>query len=64
MKKNAVGNILYHQEPVRRRFSVWSLLARLLCLLLALVMWLILANASKIPMPIENSAELLEQDDL
>ena len=48
MKKNPVGHILYHKEPIKRRISAWHLLARFLCLLLALLLWLILVNADEI----------------
>lgn len=44
MKKNAVGRVLAHKEPVGRRISALHIPARLLCLLLAVVIWLAVVN--------------------
>ncbi len=40
MKKNAVGRILYQKEPVKSRLASWHIPARIVCLLLALIVWL------------------------
>lgn len=40
MKKNTVGRILYQKVPVRSRIASWHIPARLICLLLALIVWL------------------------
>lgn len=40
MKKNAVGRILYQKVPARSRLSSWHIPARIVCLLLALIVWL------------------------
>ncbi|MBQ8311110.1 MAG: hypothetical protein IJX80_08890 [Clostridia bacterium] len=44
MKKNAVGHVLAHKEPVGRKISSLHLPAWFLCLFLALVIWLSVAN--------------------
>ena len=46
MKKNVVGTILASKEPPKKRWQRWHLPARLLCLLLALFLWLIVTNAT------------------
>ena len=40
MKKNAVGRILYQKVPVKSRLASWHIPARIICLLLALLVWL------------------------
>ena len=40
MKKNAVGRILYQKIPVKSRLASWHIPARIICLLLALLIWL------------------------
>ena len=47
MKKNAVGHVLAHKEPVSRRIAALHLPAWFLCLFLALVIWLIVANLNQ-----------------
>ena len=49
MKKNAVGRILYHKEPAKRRVSSWHIPVRLLCLLLALLIWLAVTSLEQAP---------------
>ena len=44
MKKNAVGRVLMHREPLDKRVSSWHLPMRLLCLVLALIIWLAVVN--------------------
>lgn len=44
MKKNAVGRVLMHKEPLDKRVSSWHLPMRLLCLVLALIIWLAVVN--------------------
>ncbi len=48
MKKNAIGRVPLHKEPVRRRLSSWHIPARLLCLLLAVIIWLAIVNLNAI----------------
>ena len=40
MKKNAVGRILYQKVPVKSRLASLHIPARIICLLLALLIWL------------------------
>ena len=40
MKKNAVGRILYQKVPVKSRLASLHIPARIVCLLLALLVWL------------------------
>ena len=40
MKKNAVGRILYQRVPVKSRLASWHIPARIVCLFLALLIWL------------------------
>ena len=47
MKKNAVGRVLAHKVPVSRRISALHLPAWFLCLLLALVIWLLVVNLNQ-----------------
>lgn len=48
MKKNAVGRVLAHKEPVVSRIAALHIPARLLCLLLAVVIWLAVVNLNAI----------------
>ncbi|MBQ7335043.1 MAG: hypothetical protein IJW92_01030 [Clostridia bacterium] len=40
MKKNVIGHMLAPKEPIGKRISNLHLLARFVCLVLALVIWL------------------------
>lgn len=40
MKKNAVGRILYQKDPVKSRLAALHIPARIVCLLLAILVWL------------------------
>ena len=40
MKKNAVGRILYQKVPAKSRLADLHIPARIVCLLLALLIWL------------------------
>ena len=40
MKKNAVGRILYQKVPVKGKLDSLHIPARIICLLLALLVWL------------------------
>ena len=44
MKKNVVGHMMAAKEPVKARLRRWDLLPRLICLLLALLIWLLIVN--------------------
>ena len=44
MKKNVVGHMLASKEPVSAKMRRWSILPRLVCLLLALMIWLAVTN--------------------
>ena len=46
MKKNIIGHMLAVKEPMRVRFRRMHLFSRLLCLLLALIIWLTVVNLS------------------
>ncbi len=48
MKKNAVGRVLAYKEPVGRRLASWHLPAKFLCLLLAVVIWLMVTNLNSV----------------
>lgn len=49
MKKNIVGHMMAPKETRASRFKRWDLLPRILCLLLALIVWLLIVN-------VENNA--------
>ena len=40
MKKNAIGHMVAAKQPVSEKIRHWRILLKLLCLLLALVIWL------------------------
>ena len=40
MKKNAIGHMGAAKQPVSEKIRHWRILPKLLCLLLALVIWL------------------------
>ena len=44
MKKNAVGHMIATKEPVSAKIRHWNILPKLLCLLLALLIWLTVVN--------------------
>ncbi len=48
MKKNAIGHVLMHKEPVKKRLAALHLPAWILCLLLALVIWLSIVNLNPV----------------
>lgn len=45
MKKNVIGHMMAPKEKAKSRFRRWDILPRLLCLLLAMMLWLLIANA-------------------
>ncbi|MBQ9806657.1 MAG: hypothetical protein IJW49_09160 [Clostridia bacterium] len=47
MKKNAIGHMDVQKETVGSRFRRWHILPRFICLLLALVIWLIVVQVTK-----------------
>ncbi len=47
MKRNAIGHMSASAVPVRPRLAALHLPARLLCLLLALVIWLMVYDESR-----------------
>lgn len=44
MKKNVVGHMMATKESVSTKIHRWNIWARIVCLLLALVVWLLVAN--------------------
>ncbi len=57
MKKNAVGRVLMHKESAGKRIGSLHLLARFVCLLLALVIWLSVVNLNKLSEGHDRSLE-------
>ncbi len=47
MKKNAVGHMVAAKEPITARVQRWNLFPKLLCLFLALLIWLVVVNFEK-----------------
>ena len=47
MKKNAIGHMESQKETVKSWFQRWHVLPRFLCLVLALLIWLIVVQANK-----------------
>ena len=45
MKKNAIGHMTAPKESMGRRIRRWDILPRLICLLLAVMFWLLIVNA-------------------
>lgn len=43
MKKNAVGRILYQKVPVKSKLASLHIPARIVCILLALLIWLMVS---------------------
>lgn len=44
MKKNAIGHMVAPKETAGSRIRRWNIIPRLLCLLLAVFLWLIIVN--------------------
>lgn len=44
MKKNAIGHMVAPKETAGHRIRRWNIIPRLLCLLLALFLWLVIVN--------------------
>ncbi len=44
MKKNVIGHMIASQEPASARIRRWNIFPKLVCLLLALVIWLAVVN--------------------
>ncbi len=47
MKKNAIGHMMAAKEPVTTKIRNWDILPRLVCLLLAFLLWLVVVNVNK-----------------
>ena len=60
-KKNVIGHMTLPKESVGGWFRRWGILPRLICLVLAVLLWLLVANL----MPTKAEAgEFFPQDDL
>ncbi len=46
MKKNIIGHMTAPKETAGKRFRRWDLVRKLLCLLLAFMIWLIIVNVT------------------
>ena len=44
MKKNVVGHMMAAKEPVAAKLRRWCILPRIICFLLALLIWLTVVN--------------------
>lgn len=44
MKKNIVAQIAAQDQPKKTRFKRWDLLPKFLCLILAIIVWLLVVN--------------------
>ena len=49
MKKNAIGHMEAKKETVGSWFRRWHIFPRFICLLLALLIWLIVVQVTKTP---------------
>lgn len=47
MKKNVIGHMTAPRESVGGRLRRWDVFPRLICVLLALVIWLLIVNVQK-----------------
>ena len=45
MKKNAIGHMMAPKTTLKGRLRRWDIFYRLLCLLLAMLLWLMIVNA-------------------
>ena len=48
MKKNAINELVEAKKPKRSRFGKLDIFPRILCLLLALLLWLTVVNVSEL----------------
>lgn len=48
MKKNAINELIDAKQPKRSKFGKLDIFPRILCLLLALLLWLTVVNVSEI----------------
>lgn len=69
MKKNAIGHMVAPKESAGSKIRRWNLLPRLLCLLLAVLFWLLVVNVKRnksadtdpeIPLPLTESELRME----
>ncbi len=47
MKKNAIGHMTAPKESAKTKFQKLELLPRLVCLFVAILLWLLVTNAEK-----------------
>ena len=57
MKKNVVGHMMARKETVSGRLRRWHILPKLLCLLVALVLWLVIVNLQDTPQPAQDALQ-------
>jgi hypothetical protein len=67
MKKNIVGHMTVPREGATGRIKRWGLIPKLICLLLALAVWLLIVNVteqktSKPHTPLFEMTETAEQE--
>lgn len=46
--KNVIGHMMLKKESASGRFRRWAILPRLVCLLLAILIWLIIVNVGHV----------------
>ena len=62
MKKNVIGNLIAPKQREKSFFKRWDVLPRILCLVLALIVWLLVVNfqAPAASEQSENSVEITD----
>ena len=62
MKKNIVGHMMASKEPVAAKLRRWCIFPRILCFLLALLIWLTIVNLDtrKEDAPATDSGETVQ----
>ncbi len=58
MKKNVIGHMTAPKESMGRRIRRWDILPRLVCLLFALIFWLLVVNVQGGAQEVPTSASL------
>ena len=57
MKKTTFGRVQAHKEPIRNRIATWHIPAWLLCLALAMTIWLAVSNLNMSSDQVDGATE-------
>ena len=60
MKKNVIGHMMARKETVSGRLRRWNILPKFLCLVVALLLWLLIVNLQDAKQPTQDTLQCVD----